>query len=106
MVVLSVGASLTLAAPTGASTAHPSDQAQVAQVGGGPSVPGLCFATQKCVPANHPGMAATVAPILMFGFIGAAAVVTAGPRRRRRRPVHSPTPFNFFPGIFRPPIAS
>ena len=103
MVVLSLGASLTLATQTGASSTHPSQRVEMTQSGPGPSAPGLCFATQRCVPANHPSCAGSVSPVLMAGFIGTAAVVLAGLRRRRRGPVHRPTPFRFFPGIFRPP---
>jgi MYXO-CTERM domain-containing protein len=106
MVVLALDASLMVATQTGAGPTPSPQPVQMAQAGQGPSGPGLCFATQRCVPANHPGSVGAASPILMLGFIGAVAVVLVGLRRRRRGPVDRPTPSTFFPGVFRPPIAS
>lgn len=104
VVVVALGASFMLESTTAASSAP--RPVQAAQPAPGPASPGLCFATQKCVPANHPGTSGTIAPALTFGFIGAAAVVLIDRRRRRRGPVVRPTPFGFFPAIDRPPIAN
>jgi hypothetical protein len=106
MVVVALGASLILEAPTLATATRSAQQVESAQSGPGPSSLRICFATQKCVPANHPGNSGTVSPALAFGFIGVAAMVLADSRRRRRGPAWHPSPFKFFPAIFRPPIAS
>jgi hypothetical protein len=107
MVVVAVGLSFMLETPTTAAfSTHSSEQAAAAQSEQGSPAPGLCFATQKCVPANHPNSSGTVSPVLAYGFIGVLAVVLADVHRRRRGPAWSPTRFTFFPAIFRPPIAS
>ncbi len=104
--VVAVGISFMFETPTTAISTHSTEQVGVAQSGQGTSALRLCFATQKCVPANHPGSSGTVAPVLAYGFIGVVAVVLASRRRSRRRLPWHPAPFKFFPAIFRPPIAS
>ncbi|MGA3149770.1 MAG: hypothetical protein ABSF33_20195, partial [Acidimicrobiales bacterium] len=106
MVVMALGASLILEAPTAAPSTYSAQQVEGAQSGQGPSSLRICFATQKCVPANHPSNSGTVSPALAYGFIGVTAMVLADRRRRRRGPAWHPSPFKFFPAIFRPPIAS
>ena len=101
--VVALGASFMLETPTSASSDH---SAQTAQSVPASSSLRLCFTTQKCVPANHPGTSGAVVPVLAYGFIGALALVLAD--RARRRPGSTVrltlSPFNS--GIFRPPIAS
>ncbi len=106
MVVVALGVSLVLEAPTAAPSTPSPQQVESAQSGQAPSSLRDCFATQTCVPANHPGNSGTVTPALAYGFIGVAAMVLADSRRRRRGPAWRPSPFKFFPAIFRPPIAS
>jgi hypothetical protein len=105
-VVVALGISFTLESPVAAPSTGSAQQVEMAQSQQGPSALRICFATQKCVPANHPSSSGTVSPVLAYGFIGVMAMVLADRRRRRRRPAWHPTPFTFFPALFRPPIAS